>query len=120
MLYNVNDDSLQELPYFIFMLFSPFSLQKFNKTRKQSSGMRTTRLSAICPLVTTRCQYELGVDPQVNKFAQVSSDGHQMSLAGGQGPEAQCLIPGGTGQSFFGQFTSLLWTSNSLVFFAFS
>ena len=39
----------------------------------------------IHALVSTRCQYWLGTlyqDP-MNKFEQVSSDGHQMSLGGG-------------------------------------
>ena len=41
---------------------------------------------------TTRCQHQWGRGPEVNKFEQVSSDGYQMSLAGGQeGPEVPCL-----------------------------
>ena len=31
----------------------------------------------------TRCQYQWGRGLEVNKFEQVSSDGHQMSLVGG-------------------------------------
>ena len=43
-------------------------------TRKPSSRMRTARLRTERASVT-RCQY------QANKFEQVSSDGHQISLA---------------------------------------
>ena len=49
-------------------------------TRKHSSRMRTAWLPTICTLAT-RCEYWWGC-PQVNKFEQVSSDGHWMSLAG--------------------------------------
>ena len=44
--------------------------------------MRTTRLPTIRALAI-RCQYQWGESPQINKFEQVSSDCHQMSLAGG-------------------------------------
>ena len=47
-------------------------------TRKRSSRMRTARLPTE-RASATRCQYPGG--PQVNKFEQVSSDGHQISLA---------------------------------------
>ena len=42
--------------------------------------MRTARSVA-----TTRCQYQWGVvvGPQANKFEQVSSNDHQMSVAAG-------------------------------------
>ena len=45
--------------------------------------MRTGLFPTVHVLVaTTRCQYqwEWGVGPQVNKFEQVSSDDHQMSV----------------------------------------
>ena len=31
--------------------------------------------------------------PQLNKFKQVSSDNHEMSLAGGPGLGVRCLMP---------------------------
>ena len=38
----------------------------------------------LTSVATTRCQYQWGeVGPQVHKFEQVSSDDHQMSVAGG-------------------------------------
>ena len=43
--------------------------------------MRTPILPTVPASVATRCQYQWGC-PKVNKFEQVSSDGHQMSLAG--------------------------------------
>ena len=52
-------------------------------TRKYSSRMCTAHLPTICVSVaTTRCQYWWRVGPQLNKFEQVSSDDHQMSVAG--------------------------------------
>ena len=45
-------------------------------------------------VTTTRCQYQWGVGLQVNKFEQVSSDDHQMSLAGGNGLEGWWVCPG--------------------------
>ena len=36
-------------------------------------------------MLATTCQYRGGGGPEVNKFEQVSSVGHQMSLAGGEG-----------------------------------
>ena len=38
-------------------------------------------LPTVCVLVAARCQNQWE-GPQVNKFEQVSSDDHQMSLAG--------------------------------------
>ena len=61
-----------------------FRLQKY--TRKHSSRMRTASLIPyVLPVsvVTTRCQ---GLGPQMNKFQQVSSDHHQISLARGRSP----------------------------------
>ena len=56
------------------------------KTKQNSSRMRTVRLPTTCVLVaTTRCQYRWGIGLQVNKFEQVSSDDHQMSVAGRKG-----------------------------------
>ena len=43
--------------------------------------MRTTRLEALVSVATTR--FSSGGVPYLNKFEQVSSDHHQMSLAGG-------------------------------------
>ena len=48
--------------------------------------MHTTRLTTVCASVATRCQYCWGV-LKWTKFGQVSSDGHQVSLAGGWGQE---------------------------------
>ena len=45
--------------------------------------MLTARLPAVNVSAATRCGW--GEGHQVNKFEQVSSDGHQMSLGGGQG-----------------------------------
>ena len=46
--------------------------------------MHTVRLPTVHVSVsTTRCQYHLGVDPQVNKFEQVSSDVHSSDVWGG-------------------------------------
>ena len=53
--------------------------------------MSTIRLPTVRVLMaTTRSQGgAVGVGPQVNKFEQVSSDDHQMSVAGGRrvGPQ---------------------------------
>ena len=50
--------------------------------------MRTAHLPTVHVLVaTTRREYGGGgVGPQVNKFEQVPSDDHQMSVAGGRYP----------------------------------
>ena len=50
-------------------------------TQKQKDS---TPVGCISPasVHTTRCQYWLGVGPQVNKFEQVSSDDHQKSVVG--------------------------------------
>ena len=45
--------------------------------------MRTARLPTVCASIATRYQYWLGGGPKVNEFEQVSSIGHQMSLARG-------------------------------------
>ena len=50
-------------------------------------------------MATTRYQYRGGgggLGPQVNKFEQVSSDDHQMSVAG-RDPQIGCLGLGGRG-----------------------
>ena len=45
--------------------------------------MRTVHLQTIhASVATTRCHTQGG--PQVNKFVEVSSVGHQMSVAGGR------------------------------------
>ena len=55
--------------------------------------MRTARLPTILVLVaTTRCQYHEGMGPQVSKFEQVTSDDHQMSIAGGEGRSHFCYL----------------------------
>ena len=59
----------------------PFTLglhkhQYIINTRKHSSRMPT-----ICASIASKCQQCRG-SPQVNKFEKVSSDGHQMPLAG--------------------------------------
>ena len=49
-----------------------------------SSRMHTARLQTVhVSVATTRCQYCDGVGPQLNKFEQVSSDDHQMSVVQG-------------------------------------
>ena len=59
-------------------------------TRKHSSRMHSARLPTVGASVAIRCQYQwTRGGPQANKFEQVSSDDHQMSLAGGQ-----CLMWG--------------------------
>ena len=66
------------LPVFI----SSKSQKVYNKTA--FSRMHTTYLETVCAsisVVTTRC-HSLGVGPQMNKFEQISSDHHQMSLVG--------------------------------------
>ena len=57
-------------------------------TRQHSSRMHTTRLPTVhVSVATTRCQYwwRERVGPQVNKFEQVFSNDHQMSLVEGGG-----------------------------------
>ena len=61
------------------------TLCTFIITRQHSSRMHTTSLPTILFLVaTTRCQYWWGggVGPQMNKFEQVCSHDHQMSVVG--------------------------------------
>ena len=62
------------------------------KSRKHSSRMPTTCLPTV-RASATRCQYWWDRH-QVDKFGQVSSDGHQMSLAGGWGwgQRVPCLM----------------------------
>ena len=63
---------------------------EIDENRKHSSRMYTAHLETVCVSVsvaTTRCHSLEGggkVDPQMNKIEQVSSDHHQMSLAGGR------------------------------------
>ena len=62
-----------------------------------SSRMDTVCLEAVrapVSVASTRC-HSRGVGPQMNKFKQVSSDHHQMSLGGGRSPG---LMPGGGGR----------------------
>ena len=60
-----------------------------------SSRMRTARLPNVhISVATPRCQYWLGVGPQENKFEQVSSDQHEMSLGVGgvnRSPGLMCV-----------------------------
>ena len=71
--------------------------------------MRTTRLETLVSLATIRCHSCRG--PQMNKFEQVSSDHHHMSLAGELGvsglmsrgavlgePQVWCLEGGRPGE----------------------
>ena len=64
-------------------------------TRQHSSRMHTTSLPTILFLVaTTRCQYWWGgVGPQMNKFEQVCSHDHQMSVVG-VGPRSDVQAKG--------------------------
>ena len=67
----------------------------YRVTRKHSYRMCTARLEIIRPSVsaaTTRC-CSCGAGPQMNKFVQVSSDHHQISLAGG--PRSNVCVWGG-------------------------
>ena len=55
--------------------------------RKHSSRMRIPNWPTVQALVAIRCQYYGGGGgPQVNKFQQASSLGHQMSLEANGGP----------------------------------
>ena len=66
-------------------------------TRSHSSRMHTASLPTIHVLVSTTCQYWWGAE--MNKFEEVSSDGHKMPLAGawGRGPHVPCLEEDGWG-----------------------
>ena len=50
--------------------------------------MRTACLQIVCASVATT-KYHSHEGPQMNKFEKVSGDGHQMSLAGGQGQKGR-------------------------------
>ena len=69
-----------------------------NIIRQYSSRMRTARLPTVgVSVVSTRCQYggPRVLGPQVNKFEQVFSDDHQMSVAGdGVGIQDPCHMSG--------------------------
>ena len=54
--------------------------------------MRIARLQTVRASVATRICHYLGRGPEVNKFEQVSSDGHQMSPADWAGPGIPCLM----------------------------
>ena len=74
-----------------------------SQTRKHSSRMRTARLETVhAPilLATTRCLFmgEVGEGPQMNKFEQVSSDHHQLSLTGGRVVGVPARMSGGGGR----------------------
>ena len=53
--------------------------ERARSRREEEDGKDTIHASA------TSCQYQWGWVPQVNKFEQVSSDGHQMSDVGVSG-----------------------------------
>ena len=44
--------------------------------------MPSVCLPTVRALVATPCQYQWGLGPETNKFEQVSSNGHQLLLAG--------------------------------------
>ena len=69
-------------------------------TRSHSSRMHTASLPTIHVLVSTTCQYWWGAE--MNKFEEVSSDGHKMPLAGawGRGPHVPCLEEDGWGELY--------------------
>ena len=52
-----------------------------DNTRQHSSRMRTAHLPTVCVSLGDQV-HGRGVAPQVNKFEQVSSDDHQISVAG--------------------------------------
>ena len=66
-------------------------------------------------VTATRCQYQWGEGPQMNKFEQVSSDHHQMSVAGaGAGPQVWCLREAGPqvwcpGRGGGVRYSGLIW-----------
>ena len=60
-----------------------------SEKRKQSSRVPTAHVS----VANIRCQYQCGeIGTQVNKFEQVSSDNHHMSVAGGGGGSCPGLM----------------------------
>ena len=72
----------------------------FIKNKTVSSRMHTPCLKTIhasVSVVATRCHSGRVVRPQTNKFEQVSSAHHQMSLAG-RGKVPKCDVSGGMGQ----------------------
>ena len=70
--------------YKVLVQIYPF-LPKILATRKYSCRMRTTRLPTVHALVSPPdvSTVEGKSSSEVNKFEQVPSDGHEMSLAGG-------------------------------------
>ena len=69
-------------------------------TSKHSSRVCTARLPIIPASVATRCQYRWKGPVQLgpmNKFEQVSSDGHQVSWGGGSPHVPRLGVVGGGG-----------------------
>ena len=67
------------------------NIERKRNTRKYSSMMRTASLETVrasVSVTTNRCHSMVGGgESQINKFEQVSSDHHLMSLAGGPGSD---------------------------------
>ena len=63
--------------------FYSFSAKSIPQQESLPVGCVPTACKTVCfSVATTRCHSQ-GMGPQVNKFEQVSSVGHQMSVAGG-------------------------------------
>ena len=62
----------------------PSKKQKQKKTRKHASGMRTDRCADHTCFNSHQMSVLVAWILEVNKFEQVSCDGHQMLLAGGR------------------------------------
>ena len=77
----------------VLMWMSHENVHSFYFLHKTISRMRITRLEtkhASVLVATARCQFSgVGIGPPMNKLEQVSSDHHQMSLAG-VGPQVWC------------------------------
>ena len=74
-----------------FVFFGKFLFALVQNLKKLDNiPVGCTHLPTVyVPVATTRCRYHLGggLGPQVNKFEQVSSDDHQMSVAWGVGAQ---------------------------------
>ena len=66
-------------------MYKFYSVDNKEETTQHSSRMHTSRLPTVrVSVTTTKCWYCFGgIDPQVNKFEQVSNNDHQMSVAVG-------------------------------------
>ena len=69
---------------FKFFRWTPYCYNEtISETRQHFGRMRAIRLPTVrVSVATTRCQCCGGGGPQVNKYEQVSSDDHQMSMGG--------------------------------------